>query len=88
MLSARRSKAFALSRSPPIFQGPSRPLDCTRLAQKRSENSSRSLGDPLESASPRWYAQICAGLEVVRINPRAKSRAAARCTSAFAIATC
>jgi crotonobetainyl-CoA:carnitine CoA-transferase CaiB-like acyl-CoA transferase len=29
-----------------------------------------SAGDPLESASPRWYAAICAGLDVVRINPR------------------
>jgi alpha-methylacyl-CoA racemase len=27
-------------------------------------------GDPLEVASPRWYAEICDGLEVVRINPR------------------
>jgi alpha-methylacyl-CoA racemase len=27
-------------------------------------------GDPLESASPRWYSEICAGLDVVRINPR------------------
>ena len=27
-------------------------------------------GDPLESASQRWYAAICAGLDVVRINPR------------------
>ena len=29
-----------------------------------------AAGDPLEFASPRWYAQICAGIEVVRINPR------------------
>jgi alpha-methylacyl-CoA racemase len=27
-------------------------------------------GDPLELASPRWYAEICAGLDVARINPR------------------
>lgn len=32
-------------------------------------------GDPLETASPRWYAEICAGLDVVRFNPReAKER--------------
>jgi alpha-methylacyl-CoA racemase len=27
-------------------------------------------GDPLESASPRWYEEICKGLDVQRINPR------------------
>ncbi|HTA40219.1 MAG TPA: CoA transferase [Candidatus Acidoferrales bacterium] len=29
-----------------------------------------AIGDPLEVASPRWYARICAGIDVVRINPR------------------
>ena len=27
-------------------------------------------GDPLESASPRWYREICTDIDVVRINPR------------------
>jgi alpha-methylacyl-CoA racemase len=34
-------------------------------------------GDPLESASPRWYAEICTGLDVVRINPREPQERAA-----------
>jgi crotonobetainyl-CoA:carnitine CoA-transferase CaiB-like acyl-CoA transferase len=27
-------------------------------------------GDPLEAAAPRWYAHICADLDVIRMNPR------------------
>jgi alpha-methylacyl-CoA racemase len=27
-------------------------------------------GDPLEAASPKWYAEICEGLDVIRINPK------------------
>jgi len=28
------------------------------------------VGDPLAFAAPRWYAALCDGLEIVRINPR------------------
>jgi crotonobetainyl-CoA:carnitine CoA-transferase CaiB-like acyl-CoA transferase len=27
-------------------------------------------GDPLHHAAPRWYAHICAGIEIVALNPR------------------
>jgi len=36
-----------------------------------------TTGDPLESASPRWYAEICRDLDVVRINPREAAERAA-----------
>jgi len=48
------------------------PLAAARLRAlgARVEKLEPMAGDPLATASPRWYAQICAGLDVERIDAR------------------